>query len=70
MTTPYSSLGLRNRPFSFSEGLASVFDYSPMTGNYNVSPTPQNADARAIGSDFIATGNDMRTALSDYGRKQ
>ena len=38
--------------------------------DYNVSATPQIADARAIASDFIVTGNDMRAALSDYARTQ
>ena len=70
MTTPHASLALRKRPFSFTDGLASAFDYSPFTRDYNVSATPQIADARAIASDFIVTGDDMRTALSDYGRTQ
>ena len=64
------SLTLRKHPFSFSEGLASAFDYTPVSQKYNVSPTPNAADARAIASDFIATGNDMRTALADYGASQ
>jgi hypothetical protein len=70
MTTAYTSLGLRKRPFSFSEGLSAVFDYAPISASYHISATPQIADARAIASDFIATGNDMRAALSDYGRAQ
>jgi len=70
MTTAYTSLGLRKRPISFSEGLSAVFDHEPLSANYQVSATPQIADARAIASDFIATGNDMRTALSEYAREQ
>jgi hypothetical protein len=34
-------------------------------GRYNASPTGQSVDARAIASDFIVTGNDMRAALAD-----
>ena len=64
------SLHLRKRPFSFTDGLASAFDYRPLSDGYNVSATPQIADARAIASDFIVTGNDMRTALSEYARTQ
>src|SRR5262245_59151185 len=64
MTTAYTSLGLRKRPFSFSEGLSTVFDHAPMSGSYHISATPQIADTHAIASDFIATGNDMRVALS------
>jgi hypothetical protein len=70
MTTSFTSLGLRKRSFSFSEGLAAVFDHAPLSDSYHVSATPQIADAHAIGSDFIATGNDMRAALSEYGREQ
>ena len=70
MTTAYTLqwLALRKRRFSFTEGFASAFDWSPISRSYNVSPTPDAADARAIASDFIVTGNDMRTALADYAR--
>jgi len=72
MSSSYTlqSLTLRKRPFSFTDGLASAFDYTPLTRSYNVSLTPNAADARAIASDFFMTGNDMRTALADYGRTQ
>lgn len=68
MSSLASSLFLRKSHFSFSEGLASAFDYTPVSARYNVSATPNIADARAIASDFIVTGNDMRAALADYGR--
>jgi hypothetical protein len=70
MTTAYTLqwLALRKQPFSFTEGLASAFEWTPISQKYNVSPTPNAADARAIASDFIVTGNDMRAALADYAR--
>jgi hypothetical protein len=64
------SLFLRKRPFSFIDGADSVFDWTPITERYNIAPTAQNADAQAIASDFIITGNDLRTALADYARSQ
>jgi hypothetical protein len=64
------SLWLRTHPFSFLDGATAVFDWRPLTHDYNVSPTPQNADARAMASDFYAVGDDMRAALSEYGRTQ
>jgi len=64
------SLTLRKQPFSFTEGLAAAFDWTPVSRSYNISATPQAADARAIASDFIVTGDDMRTALAEYGRAQ
>jgi hypothetical protein len=63
------SLTLRWHPFSFTEGFASAFDWTPISQKFNVSPTPNAADARAIASDFIVTGSDMRTALADYARE-
>ena len=64
------SLFLRRQPFSFIDGAASVFDWSPITERYNIASTAQNADARAIASDVIITGNDLRTALADYAQRQ
>jgi hypothetical protein len=70
MTTAYTFPGLRKQPFSFSGGLADVFDHTPLSASYETSATPQIADARAIASDFFAVGDDMRTALENYARKQ
>jgi hypothetical protein len=56
MTTTYTFLFLRKQPFSFSDGLTDVFDYTPLSASYRVSPTPQIADARAMASDFFAVG--------------
>jgi hypothetical protein len=64
----FQSLTLRRHSFSFTEGLASAFDYTSIASNYHLSPTASAADAHAIASDFIVTGNDMRAALADYGR--
>lgn len=68
MSTLGNSLFLRKSHFTFSEGLASAFDYAPISSHYDISPTGQIADAKAIASDFIVTGNDLRAALSDYAR--
>ena len=64
----WHSLALRKYQFSFIDGLASAFDHTLVSANYNVSATPNAADARAIASDFIVTGNDLRAALADYAR--
>ena len=64
------SLFLRKHPFSFIDGATGVFDWTPIAARYNIAPSPQNADARAIASDFIVTGNDMRSAFADYARTQ
>ena len=69
MSSLASSLFLRKGRFTFEEGLASAFDWKPIKQNYNISATPQIADARAMASDFIVTGNDLRAALSEYARQ-
>jgi hypothetical protein len=69
-TDLWRSLFLRKHPFSFIDGANGVFDWTPLTQRYNIAPTPQNADARAIASDFIITGNDLRAALAEYARTQ
>jgi hypothetical protein len=60
------SLFLRKQPFSFIDGATGVFDWTPITQHYNGAATPQSADARAIASDFIITGNDLRAGLAEY----
>jgi hypothetical protein len=50
MTTAYTTLGLRKRPFSFSEDLSAVFNYAPLSADYRVSDSPQIAVIAAIGS--------------------
>ena len=64
------SLFLRKHPFSFIDGATGLFDWTPLAERYNVSPTPQIADTRAIASDFIITGNDLRAALAEYAQTQ
>jgi len=70
MSSLASSLFLRKHPFSLIDGAIGVFDWTPITDLYHLAPTPQSADARAIASDFIVTGNDLRSALADYARTQ
>jgi hypothetical protein len=62
------SLFLRKHPFSFVDGATDIFDWTPITQHYNMAETPESADARAIASDFIITGNDLRAALAEYAR--
>ena len=69
MSMGLHSLWLRKRSFSFIDGATTVFDWTPITAHYDVSPTPENADARAIASDFIVTGNDLRSALAEYAEQ-
>ena len=53
---------LVGRP-SYLEGAARLFDFGGSLDTYNVSRTPQEADARALRSDFAMIGKDLRNAL-------
>ena len=47
---------------TFLSGVARVFDLGCQFDSYNVSPDPDEADARAIFSDWLAVGKDIALA--------
>lgn len=47
---------------SFLEGMARLVDFAGSLNNYNISRTPEEADGRAILSDWEAVGFDLLTA--------
>lgn len=51
---------------SFVGGMASVLDLGATLKAYNDSPSTNMADTRAIMSDWIVTGNDIRSAMSTF----
>lgn len=53
---------------SLSEGMARVLDVGGRLTDhgYIISATPEEADARAIASDWAATANDLNTATSEF----
>ena len=57
------SFTLFARP-SLIEGVARVMDFGGVLDEYNSSPTPLEADALAIRSDWIAVGNDVKAAIA------
>ena len=48
---------------SFASGAARVFDLFGQFDEYNRSETPEEADAKAIASDWIVVGQDMVDAV-------
>jgi hypothetical protein len=48
---------------SFASGVARVFDLFGQFDEYNRSETPEDADARAIASDWIVVGQDIADAI-------
>lgn len=48
---------------SFLEGVARILDFRGVLESYNNSPTPSEADARAIYADWAAIGDDLKEAV-------
>lgn len=54
---------------SFRSGVARTLDLWGLYNEFNVSPTPEVADARAMRSDWNALGTDLYGALSKVERE-
>jgi hypothetical protein len=51
---------------SFLSGVARTLDLHGLYDAYNLSVTPQEADARGIASDWIITGQDLQDAIDEF----
>lgn len=51
---------------SFWEGVARLVDITGSLNEYNYSGSPNEADCRAIASDWEAVGSDMRVAMGVF----
>lgn len=60
-------LELCERP-SFLEGMARLFDFGGTLNHYNYSSSEEEADYRAILSDWRHVGNDIRKATDQFAR--
>ena len=54
---------------SFLEGVARLFDFNGHLNQYNTSRTEEEADHKAIESDWETVGDDLRTAIEKYRRE-
>jgi len=54
---------------SWVQGVASAMDLGGTLVEYNVSKTPQEADVRAIASDWAITGKDIQRAAENFGKE-
>jgi hypothetical protein len=64
----YSSL-LYAQP-SFLEGVGRLMDAAGLLERYNYSATPGEADTVLIASDWCAVGEDLRSAILDFAKRQ
>lgn len=50
----------------FVKGMARVFDLFGTLNSYNTSESAEHADAKAIYSDWVSIGNDLRNVFGKY----
>jgi len=55
---------------SFLTGFASVLDIGGAMRIYNVSPSGEEADERAIASDWAVVGSEIRNAAKTFGQEE
>lgn len=53
---------------SFTEGVARIVDFGNTLNEYNISETPEEADASAFASDWRALGSDMKRGILYFAR--
>ena len=51
---------------SFIGGIAAIFDFGNTLTNYNFSKNPEEADYKAIRSDWLSVGDDIRGAIVEW----
>lgn len=54
---------------SFVEGIARIIDFGNTLTEYNVSPTPEEADYYAIRADWCAVGGEIQRASSKFATR-
>ncbi len=56
--------------FGFFEGMGRVVDLAGTMVGYNYSPSTEEADDRALNSDWQAVGQDFKNAMNLYASTQ
>jgi len=54
---------------SLASGVASALDLMGVFPSYNISKTPEEADAKALLNDWYNVGNDLAEAIPAYVKK-
>ena len=54
---------------SFLEGYARAIDIGSTLSEYNQNKTPEEADAAAIRSDWLAVGDDIQVAIGKFSEE-
>ncbi len=56
--------------FGFLEGIGRVLDLTGTMVGYNGSPTREEADRRALTSDWQTVGDELRNTMKSYAENQ
>ncbi len=54
---------------SFLTGMGTIFNIAGSSYSYNFSRTPQEADAKAIASDWKMVGQDLRSVIATFKKE-
>lgn len=54
----------------FFEGMGRVLDLGGTLTFFNESPNPKEADSRALMSDWMTVGQDIKTAVDTYAEEE
>jgi hypothetical protein len=65
----YDDTGFLYANPGFWQGAASVIDMGATLVEFNSSPTTQEADVRAIASDWAITGKELKRAMDTFAEK-
>jgi hypothetical protein len=55
---------------SFIKGLGRLWDFRGQLSHYNTSKTDELADIKALYSDWLAAGEDLRSGMHTYERER
>lgn len=54
---------------SFVEGIGRIGDFSGVLNQFNYSNSPEEADQKALRSDWMKVGNELRSAMNRFEKK-
>lgn len=54
---------------SFVEGIGRIGDFSGVLNQFNYSKSPGEADQKALCSDWLKVGNELRSAMNRFEKK-
>ena len=61
---------LFKKKLSFTDGIASILDFSGVHERYNIDASEKEADLKSIQADWLAIGKDMKKAIDIYAAAQ